>query len=82
MVRPDGINLLNLVRKRRRFVDEQLEELVWCRFACKELKLLVYCPAPCDDDTRAYLDFLVSVCGWMLQSGTYDNGAHRVEDCE
>ena len=63
MVRPHGVDLLNLVRERRRLVDEQLQELVRRGLAREQLELLVYCPSPCVDDTGADLNSFVSSCG-------------------
>ena len=58
VVRSHSINLLDLVRERRRLVDEQLQKLVWRRFAREQLELFVDCPAPRDNNTCANLTFL------------------------
>lgn len=51
MVRPDRIDLLNIVAERRCFVDNELQEIVRCGFSGQELELLVNCMCPGDDDS-------------------------------
>lgn len=51
MVRPDRIDLLDIIAERRRFVYNELKEIVWCRFSGQELELLVDCMCPGDDDS-------------------------------
>lgn len=46
MIRPHGVDLLDLVRERRRLVDEQLQEIVWRALARQQLELPVDRPAP------------------------------------
>ena len=46
MIRPDCVNLDNVVAKCRCFVDEQLQEIVRCRFSSNELEFCVYRACP------------------------------------
>lgn len=55
VVRAHGVNLLNLVTERHRFVYDELDELVWRGFPCEQLELEVYCAAPRNDDAERNL---------------------------
>ena len=69
MVRAHSVNLFNFVAEGHGFVREQLNELVWCRFAREELKLLVYRTTPRDDHTRRDLWYVSSIIN-VLGTGT------------
>ena len=69
VVGADGVDLLDLVAEGHGLVREQLNELVWCRFAREELKLLVYRATPRDDHTRRDLWYVSSIMR-VLGTGT------------
>lgn len=55
MIRAHGVDFFDLVAERHRVVDEQLQELVWCRFASEELELVVDSARPCHNDAECDL---------------------------
>ena len=46
MIRPNGIDLLNLIAERQGIINNTLNELVRCGFAGEKLKLEVDGPTP------------------------------------
>lgn len=78
VVRPDRIDLLDIVAKRRRFVYNKLQEIVRCGFSGQELKLLVDCMCPGDDDSCRNLPG-VSEQGLLKTRQEGDND--RAESC-
>ena len=49
MISPNSIHLLYPLGERRCLVYEQLDELVWCAFACEKFELFVDGAAPGED---------------------------------
>ena len=55
MVRPNGVDLLDLVAEGHRLVDEELHEIVRGRLAREQLELPVDRRAPREDDSHGEL---------------------------
>lgn len=55
MVCSNRVHLLDLVRERRSFVDEQLYEIMRGGFSSEQLELFIDRPAPCNNNTCSNL---------------------------
>lgn len=81
MVRPHGVNLLNLVTECRCLVNQKLEEIMFRGFSGEQFELAIDCSSPRNDNSQGNLRARVRRMtggAWVLVR-TYNYGTHGIQ---